>query len=135
MSWLLKYLAGAAGPYILGGAGVVLLALLATIGALGWEIKGLHTDVAKAETSVAEAKTETAEVREELERESGNRQRLQDATDFQNSEIDRLQAECKASADTAVASALRALNRPKPDAVKTAEEFNAWIIDRFAPPR
>lgn len=133
MGWLIGKLTGVAGPYIVGALGGFILLLLATIGALKWQVAGLETDVAEARQATAECRQRKAKV-------AANRDELRGDLARLSGEVDRL-AEQKAAIEDrnrARVAELRAESEARLRAIATApapdvpaEAANGWVFDRL----
>lgn len=106
IGWITGKLGSAAMPYVLGGVAVVMLGLVATIGALKWQISGLETDV-------AEARQETAEARTELTACQADSRELESAIENQNERIQRLKEERDIASAAAAMRGVRVLVRER----------------------
>lgn len=106
MAWLLKWLAGAAGPYIVGGVLAVIVGLGGWLGWIAWDNHTLRTEAAEARADTAEARAELATCRTSVAD-------LEAAVARQNERILSLRALADAAAAQAETRAVRTLNRER----------------------
>jgi hypothetical protein len=131
MGWLLGKLAGAAGPYIVGGVVVVLAGLGGWIGWLQWDNHSLRAEVAEAQQSTAEAQRDLAQ----CETDVGG---LESAIQHQNERIARMRAMADRDAADARSRALSTLEHERERARRPPDghgpaAMNDWLQRALAP--
>ncbi|MDI3259456.1 MAG: hypothetical protein QJR02_07145 [Sinobacteraceae bacterium] len=121
MSWLLKQIAGAAGPYIVGALAALCLSLA---GILWFErhvtIPGLESQLRVADANLVVANGQTAAANQQIDA-------CRAQIDRQNSEIADMQRAAKAAEEAARRAAASVRPPARPPAEKTAEAVNAYL--------
>jgi hypothetical protein len=113
VTWLLRIIGGAAGPYVVGVVAAGLLALGAT---MLWQ-----------RVTIAELRTDVASC-------AGDVTKLKGALELQNREVERRAAACAAESQAAALAAVRALTAPPvvPPPGSGPAEMNRWFAQRLA---
>lgn len=112
MGFVLRWLGGAFGPYILAALAAVVLGMGATI--------------LVQRVSIADLKVEKSGC-------DADKGRLQGAIEQQNAAVDRLAADCKSASGSADLAAVRVLNQVyAPPAGAGPKELNQWFELRLA---
>lgn len=127
--WLTSKLTGAAAPYLLGGAGALVLGLLATIGWQAWQIH-------QGDAALADARAQHAEARAGITVcELGAAELRHDIAD-QNQRIADLRRERERLAARADADAVRMLTRQRNRELPEGhgpQAMNNWLRGVVAP--
>lgn len=129
LGFITSKISSAATPYIMGGVAVVLFTLLATIGVLKWQNKGLETELAQAQQKIAE-------VRVSLETCRAGVAALEHSVQRQNERIESLQREAQVEAREDIVRGTEVLERERRRELPQGhgpEVMNQWFAEVASP--